>query len=182
MSRPAFQPSAFGPRPWAWLLGQGASRAQRRAGVAALLVATALLAAVAWQDHQLREEVARVQLARGATQPTARPAALVLPTVPERQRANRAVRQLNTPWPTLFAMLESQTAPDVVAVLSVEPNIERGAVRIQTEGPALDELLGHASRLAQQPPVRQMQLIRVDEREDQGRRLARLTFELVLAR
>lgn len=177
--RPA---STFLKRPGGWLLGQASTSAQRRVAIAVLVTAGLLLAAAVWQDQARRSQLQQLLASRGLVAPVVRRPAPVLSVQADRQRANHAIRQLNTPWPELFAMLEAQADPQAVALLSVEPNIDRGAVRIQTEGPLLDDLLTHASRLGQQPQVRQMQLLRVDEREAQGRRFARLTFDLTLAR
>jgi hypothetical protein len=170
------------PGRWALLLGHAAT--PRRRAVAGLLLALSLLlfllAAAAMLQAQRRLQDAR-QAQRVVSRPAPPDLVAGLPAAAERLRINRAVRQLNTPWPMLFAALEAE-ASDTVAVLSVEPNAERGAVRVQTEGPALEALLTHAERLGRRAPFGQVQLLRVEEKEELGRPFARLSFELLLLR
>ncbi|MFO1274100.1 MAG: ATP-dependent RNA helicase HrpA [Rubrivivax sp.] len=97
-------------------------------------------------------------------------------------RLNRVVRRLNTPWAALFEALEREASPEV-ALVSIETDAERGAVRVVTEGPALDALLRHAERVQDSPRFVRGQLLRIEPPESGAPPgLSRLSFDLVLAR
>lgn len=174
----------------AWLFGQHARRGSRRVAVSMLTLATLLLlgAAAHWID--LRNQRSAQHEAQAAAEratrrsAAARPAAASAPALSaaERVRVNRIVRRLNTPWSSIFASLESQASPRV-AVLSLEPDVERGAVRVHTEGPSLDELLRHAAGAQNAPHFAHTQLLRIDPQPSTGvSEMSRLSFDLVLAR
>lgn len=167
------------------LLWGHASGLRARSTAGALLVLSfALMAVAAWRVLDLQQRLERAELSRHAGQLPAKDASIETTgsgrlTGAERLRVNRVVRQLNAPWPAIFRALETEAAPHV-AVLSVEPNAERGVVRVLTEGATLDDLLSHANRLGQRRPFRAVQLLRVEERDVLGRPLPRLNFDLAL--
>ncbi len=134
----------------------------------ALLLLAAALAASAVQRHTLaaqrdaaaaRQRSAVVSSAAGQAAATAASAALL--SAADRSRINRVVRSLNTPWAPIFQALESQSSPRV-AVLALESDAERGAVRVLTEGPSLDELLAHVQRVQDATPFVRTQLLRIE--------------------
>ncbi len=181
---------SFASPSFAWLFGHRANRRSRQLAVVGLaLTAVCLLtAAGVWLDLRMQRSERQDSLAateqrasRNARPPT-RPASAPAFSAAERVRINRLVRRLNTPWPSIFAALETQALPGV-AVLSVEPDVERGALRVHTEGPSLDELLRHAARVQESPQFAGMQLLRIDPEEAKGgSEMSRLSFDLVLTR
>lgn len=169
---------------WAWLFGHRSRLASRRLAIITLLLAASGLAASASVWLRMRGDLAsrtvpqamHPQVVADARAPSP-PAVL---GAAERLRVNRILRRLNTPWSAIFAALESQASPQV-AVLSVEPDVERGAVRITTQGPSLDELLRHAARVQQAPQFAQVQLLRIEPEEASVHaHLSRLSFDLTL--
>lgn len=186
----ALRSISFVAPPGSWLFGQHAHRGPRRlATVCLALAALGLLASGgAWfvlQSRLALRQEARAdaeQAARRTQVPTTAAAAPVVVSAAERVRINRIVRRLNTPWSAIFASLESQALPGV-AVLSLEPDVERGAVRVHTEGPSLDELLRHAASIQEMPQFGRTQLLRIDPEEGKGAAgLSRLSFDLILTR
>ena len=169
----------------AWLFGHAAG-ARARAGAALLLVlaATLLSAAALWNVRAHAEAQARTAALPAAALPAAAPASAATPALnaAERARINRVVRRLNTPWSAIFEALENQATPQV-AVLGVETDAERGAVRVQTEGRSLDELLVHAERVQATAPFVRTRLLRVEppDAAASAAELTRLNFDLVLA-
>lgn len=171
----------FLPRRGAWLFGHAGSAASRRlqAGLLGLAV-LALLAALV--QAGLRRPAAPVPAPAKAVV-AAVPAAASVPALnaTERARINRIVRRLNTPWPTIFEALDQQ-AHAKVALLSLETDAERGAVRVTTEGPSLDELLQHAERVQATPPFERTKLLRIEPPDSAGALpdITRLSFDLVI--
>jgi hypothetical protein len=167
----------------ALLWGHVSSYRGRALAVAAVTLALVLAVSAGRNTLTLNRQVADAtaepsvngKLARDAV-PAGLPPS---PSAAERQRINRVISQLNAPWPAIFRALETEASPQV-AVLSAEPNAERGVVRVQTEGATLDDLLAHANRLGQRRPFRAVQLLRVEEKDVLGRPLPRLHFDLVL--
>jgi hypothetical protein len=124
----------------------------------------------AWESSRRPMPVLRSSTAAPALKPA------------ERTRINDIVRRLNTPWPAVFGVLE-QAASDDVALLSIEPDVERGAIRVLAEGRSLDALLAHAQRMQQSPAVAHVRLLRI-EKDSAGPDSAvpRLGFDVVLVR
>jgi hypothetical protein len=181
---------SFAPPKSSWLFGHLAHRSSRRVAVLSLILAALCLFGAAGAWFHLREELSAqreiVLAAQNVAKRNAMPAALVAKTSvvspAERMRVNRIVRRLNMPWSSIFASLENQALPGV-AVLSLEPDVERGAVRVSTEGPSLDELLRHAARVQEAPHFSQTQLLRIDPEETRGGpEVSRLSFDLILVR
>lgn len=180
MHSPAFLPPRH-----AWLLGQGGRRGAAAAVLALAFAALAGAAALAWQRHAA-DTAAAHQRSRDLPPPVAaRPAPAATLSAAERARLNRIVRRLNTPWPDIFEALESQPDPKV-ALLSLETDAERGAVRVQTEGPSLEALLQHSERVQAAPPFARTRLLRIEPPEAAsapaagGATLTRLSFDLVI--
>ncbi|MGY4829024.1 hypothetical protein ACVNIS_10640 [Sphaerotilaceae bacterium SBD11-9] len=173
-----------------WLFGQHAHRGPHRLAAACLALAALAVLSTGGVWFELRSRLATreemrldaEQLARRAQVASTAAAAPAAVNAAERVRINRIVRRLNTPWSAIFTSLESQALPGV-AVLSLEPDVERGAVRVHTEGPSLDELLRHAASIQEMPQFGRTQLLRIDPEEGKGAAgLSRLSFDLILTR
>lgn len=167
-----------------WLLGSTSSIGARWLCGLCLLAATGVLGATALQAWALRGTLAerQRQLAGVDKGPPTQAAEDTVPVLraAELTRVNLIVRRLNTPWGAIFDALERQVSPSAT-VLAVEPDVERGAVRIHTEGPRLDDLLRHAAQLQTEAQFVQVQLLRIETLEAAGAKRPRLTFDLVLA-
>lgn len=68
----------------------------------------------------------------------------------EVQRANEVLRQLTLPWEELFRTLES-VAGKKVALLALEPDLEKQQVKISGEARDMAALLNYIARLEEQP-------------------------------
>lgn len=126
------------------------------AGAGLLVVALAALVALGAQYHTLTRQTAlwdgkadriesqsrrHAQAARPLTEQEARAQAL------EVQQANQVLRQLTQPWNVMFAAVEASGDKDV-ALLSLEPDTQKGTVKITGEAKNLVALLNYANRLA----------------------------------
>ena len=65
----------------------------------------------------------------------------------EVKQANQVVQQLNLPWNALFKAVETSGGKDI-ALLSMEPDMQRGTVKINGEAKDLDALLDYAKQLS----------------------------------
>ncbi|NRF69150.1 hypothetical protein HLB44_19320 [Aquincola sp. S2] len=175
----------FDPGRVQWLLGATSRPVARVLALAALFGALAVAAGMAIWWHTLSTGVdQRLQqwtAARSLATATAVPQSAATVPAAERARINQVVRRLNTPWPLVLGVLEQAASPDV-ALLSVEPDLERGAMRVQAEGRSLDALLAHADRLQQATGVAHVQLLRIEKDSQAAPAAPRLTFDVVLAR
>ena len=185
MTVPVFD---FARRHGHWLLGATGGRRRRTLALLALLAAGVVLASVTWQVIELRRQlqVQQQTVRQVAVAPVAAQAARLHAAVPlneaERMRVNRVIRQLNTPWPLLLGVLEQAASPQV-ALLSIEPDIERGMVRVHAEGSSLDALLLHAEQVQRSPQVAHTLLLKIDhETSARGSAAPRLSYDMVLAR
>ena len=184
MSARWFSPSFTAP-PLAGLLGHRARPLERRLALAALAAAALATAAAGWQlaTQQAALDAAQAAApARSAALPAAAPASAL--SAQDSARLNRVVRRLNIDWAAIFQALEREARPREVAIVSLESDAERGAVRVVTEGPALDALLAHAERVQASPRFVRSQLLRIEPPEGNSApgELSRLSFDLVLAR
>lgn len=125
-------------------------------GLAVLAVALAMLAATAAHYRTLERRIAfwearaerferlssrRVHAAPPLTEQEARLQAL------EVKQANQVVDQLTLPWNALFKAVESSGGKDV-ALLSMEPDMQKGTVKISGEAKDLDALLDYVEKLS----------------------------------
>ncbi len=173
----------FVPPRAAWLFGHAAGTGQRRLQTVLLGLASLLLAAAVafwWGQRGPSLPMPPVTLV-----PAPRVEAVVaLPNAAERARINRVVRRLNTPWGSIFQALEAQSSASV-SLLALETDADRGAVRVLTEGPSLDELLQHAERVQGTSPFVRTKLLRIEAPEAGAATgspagLTRLSFDLVI--
>lgn len=189
----------FVPPEQAWLFGHLAMPWLRRLVWALLALATLQLAAAAATSAMQRQalaaqrEAATIRPRNAAVAKAAADAAAAVILTPalsaaDRSRINRVVRSLNTPWASIFQALEAQTSPHV-AVLALESDAERGAVRVLTEGPSLDMLLAHAQQVQDATPFVRTRLLRIETPDAPQRPavpaapivLSRLSFDLTFA-
>ncbi|MDP1928218.1 MAG: hypothetical protein Q8K62_06865 [Thiobacillus sp.] len=65
----------------------------------------------------------------------------------EAKQANQVLRQLSLPWNDLFTAVDA-AGGQTIALLSLEPDIQKGMVKISGEAKDLDALLGYVKRLS----------------------------------
>lgn len=168
-------------RPWF------AGYAARHAGLArgALVLASALLAAAAWQAWHTASELgtARKTLEAaqrpGVTHVASAPGAAATLTAAQRTAWARIARQLNTPWGALLDALEA-SLPDDVALVAIEPDAAHESVRLQVEAKALDTLLAYAGELRSVPLFAQVNLVKHETYEHDASRPLRLGLNIRL--
>ena len=67
-------------------------------------------------------------------------------TALETKQVNAVIHQLSLPWKELFAAIE-MTRTNEVAVLAIEPEVNKGLVNISAEAKKLDGMLNYAASL-----------------------------------
>ena len=65
----------------------------------------------------------------------------------EVKQANQVVRQLTLPWSALFNAVET-SGGESIALLSMEPDMQKGTVKITGEAKDLNALLGYVKQLS----------------------------------
>ena len=124
------------------------------AGMFALVIGVAALMSTLWYYHGLSQKmsakevlVSRLQDSRAsiATSPVAevRDAKQI---ALETKQANSVILALSLPWKEFFEAFEASRNNDV-AVLSIEPDVQKGQVRISAEAKKLENMLGYAASL-----------------------------------
>lgn len=91
-------------------------------------------------DHEERLAGHRARALRPASAEAAREQAL------EVQHANQVLRQLSLPWDALFTAVEASGGKNI-ALLSMEPDLRKGAVTISAEAKDFDAMLEYVRQL-----------------------------------
>jgi Tfp pilus assembly protein PilN len=127
------------------------------AGIAVLGAALAIAALLAvWQQHLVGQiELLELQQAQLAPR---RPATDRPPIDPSRlddasRRAQMVAFELRLPWLQLFDAVESAADPNAIALLSIEPDARRSALRISGEARSKKAMLDYMQRLGEQSPM-----------------------------
>ena len=76
----------------------------------------------------------------------------------ETGEAKSVILEINLPWKELFAAVESYQKGDV-GVLSIEPDSQKGLVRINAEAKSMDSMLAYIAYLQKTPLFRGVELI-----------------------
>lgn len=97
-----------------------------------------------------------------------------------RKALNGVIQHLNVPWHDIFEQLEASLPPDV-ALLSIEPDGQRGQIRLQAEAKSLDSLLRYASTLQQNGIFGRLSYSKHETNDQDPNRPVRLSFELGLS-
>jgi uncharacterized protein YfaT (DUF1175 family) len=126
------------------------------AGMALLALTLALLARIGSDYVSLTRQAAKleakaVQIAQ--THPKLRNEKLSVAEVRDRaqevKRANEVLRRLTLPWERLFQAVESSSGKEV-ALLTVNPDMEKGVVKISGEAKNLASALEYIQKLEKQ--------------------------------
>lgn len=112
-----------------------------------LALALALLAAVSYQAHLLRQSN-RVILAETAAVRAARPIAGNLTEAQRRslQQVRALASQITAPWSDLLAVFEQHIQPDV-GLLRLEPDARSGRVRLSAEAKDTKAMMAYVTAL-----------------------------------
>lgn len=133
----------------------GRERHTGRAGWA-LLVASLLGAAAlsAWQHTLVQTlDAAERRAARAAPKVAAVPATFDARRLDEAaRRAQSVAAELRLPWAELFDAVEAAADPSV-ALLAIEPDARRAALRVSGEARDKRAMLDYPTRLGAQPPI-----------------------------
>lgn len=124
------------------------------AGMIALLIGVAGLVSAGWYYHDLGQKISdqemlisrlkdnrkSVVMSPVETVRDARQIAL------ETKQANAVIGTLSLPWKEFFEAFEASRNNDV-AVLAIEPDVQKGVVRINAEAKQLESMLDYAASL-----------------------------------
>lgn len=88
------------------------------------------------------------------------------------QAAQAVAQDIRRPWPELFAALEKAKSDDV-ALLSLNPDTGRGAVRITGEARQREAVFAFIERLGQEPALRNVMLLEDQIQQDSPERPVR---------
>ncbi|HEX9184393.1 MAG TPA: hypothetical protein VF876_14155 [Burkholderiales bacterium] len=154
----------------------------RRAAAGWALLATALLAAAVlglWQQSLLRQLGELESQARRAARPAAARASAVN-VDPRRhdeaaKRAQGIAAELRLPWIELFSAVEAVADP-AVALLAVEPDVRRAALRLSGEARNKQAMLRYVARLGEQRPIVRALLESHTERRGSGEAAVQFTL------
>ena len=134
-------------------------------GAVALAVGLSGAAYVAWSYHAGSQKIAQQEslIASIRTEKASRMDPLPVETDTEQTtletaQAKAIIQELNLPWKELFAAFESYQKDDV-AVLSIEPDSQKGLVRITAEAKSLDSMVTYYAYLQKTPLFREVELV-----------------------
>jgi len=171
--------------------GNGRPASLNVALTGALLVAGLALGWVCLQVYQTTQETRALELevqnaqSRIAEHINNQKAKQALSTETDLSKENlkavgNVIKQLNVPWQDIFKQLEKTMPPDI-ALLSIEPDAQRGQIRLQAEAESLDSLLRYASSLQNYSIFGRLNYSKHQINEQDPNKPVRLTFELGLS-
>lgn len=175
----------FAPAKMQQWLGARSSPLARAAAILTVVVIVACGATVAWQSFkvftELRAEKQRTSQVQERLDRLQAELGKPVQLRPKEQLAeyNRVTRNLNTPWATIFALLERRVPRDV-ALISIEPDAARRIVRLQAEARTLDDLIQCAESLRSDETVARVLPLQHETNEQDPSRPVRLTLELMM--
>jgi hypothetical protein len=117
-------------------------------GLLLLVLALAVGAEVLLRYRDVRQELGGLQAQAGLVLPGGRPArGLPKERLDEQAKnAEAVVRQLTLPWGSLFGAIEQAATRDV-AILQLQPDAERGVLRLTAEARNRDAMFDYLKRL-----------------------------------
>ena len=135
-------------------------------GLGVLALALAALALMGRHYQTLNQQIALWEGKAAQSQGPGRPDALAPRPLTEQaaraqrleaEQANQVLRQLALPWSALFTAVESSGGPGV-ALLSLEPQLHKGVVKISGEAKDFKAVLDYAKQLSAQPVLARVML------------------------
>lgn len=166
-------------------LGHASAPWSRGLVTACAIIAVAALAGACWSLLDLQSSARHASdLLRKAQQqaaPLVRPAASSRLGLQPAQivAINRTIVQLNAPWTAVFAGLEACWTPDV-ALVSIEPDMPHGRVRLVAEAKELETLYRYAQNLGNTAPFTRASFVKHEVQGQDAIKPVRLTLELSL--
>lgn len=165
--------------------GHADRRPVRQLAALVMLLAFGALGAALWRcaAAHFALETARSEIAaQNATAARAGPVfAGIAPVPPHRLVAmGRMTQHLNTPWPSIFDVLERHTSKEV-ALLSIEPDAIKNSVHLEVEARTLPALLELAQRLGSSPAFRPVAISRHEVVERDPNKPFRMSLDAALA-
>lgn len=76
----------------------------------------------------------------------------------ETTRVNAVILELSVPWKELFEAFEASRTNEV-ALLAIEPDVQKGVVNISAEAKKLENMLDYASSLQKVAPFREVSIL-----------------------
>lgn len=141
-----------------WLDHFGPAHRRSPSGVIVLSAALLCAAMLALWHQSLVREVELLELQQLQSAPRRESATPVAAIDPRRlddaaRQAQLVADELRMPWLRLFDAIESAADPAAVALLSIEPDARRSALRISGEARNKKAMLDYMSRLGEQSPM-----------------------------
>ena len=97
-------------------------------------------------------------------------------TARETAQAKAIILELNLPWKELFGAIESYRKDDI-AVLSIEPDAQKGSVRINAEAKSLDSVTAYLTYLQKIPLFSNVELVSHQIQEQDPQQPVRLMLQ-----
>ncbi|HEU4622755.1 MAG TPA: PilN domain-containing protein [Burkholderiaceae bacterium] len=94
---------------------------------------------------------------------------------------NRIIHPLNVPWSQVFDALETATPQDV-ALVAVEPDAQRYAIRLLVEAKSTDALFVYLNALDEHPAFERVALAKHDTQEQDPLKPVRFSIDVPLVR
>lgn len=154
-------------------------------GIVVLIAGVSATLFMGWRYHEESQKIS-LQEARIETIRAARASRLnVLPVETDSEQialetgqAKAIILELNLPWKELFEAIESYQKDDV-AVLAIEPDAQKGLVRISGEAKSLDSLVAYLAYLQKIPLLRDIELVNHQIQEQDPQQPVRFMLQAV---
>ena len=134
--------------------------------VASIGIATAMVQRLSEISAERAALQARLELQAGAR---ATPANATRPAGDEAKGVERVTRQLSLPWPQMIESIES-AASRQVALLQIQPEPERGTLRLTAEAGTPQAMLDYVRRLGESQALAGAHLVSHQVRREGGAR------------
>jgi hypothetical protein len=134
------------------------------------------LAVTAFQDIQARGAQINADLGRGARPPVVEPGPAGAARIGEPvKRANAVARELSRRWDEVFGAIEAVSDAEV-ALLAIEPDAQKGVVRITAESKNKNAMLRYLTRLQDRRPLQRVLLDHHEVRTQEPERPVRFVL------
>jgi Tfp pilus assembly protein PilN len=141
---------------------------RKRLGGALLVAGLALLLGVGGYQYQLEQDIARLEAGtdRSSTAPASAGVTGSETQAQEIAQANSVIRRIALPWEDLFGAFEA-VATGEVALLAIEPDAQKGRLRVTAEAKSSGAMLAYLDALQQQAMLQEVALASHEVQEDE---------------
>lgn len=153
------------------------------AGAAMLVAGLAVLLFIVWSYQEQEQKLTQQEMLLDSMKSASSSRVEILPArkdteqvALEIKQANAVILQLNLPWKELFEAFESAQHADV-AVLAIEPDAQKGLVRISAEAKSLDSLPAYLAYLQKVPLFQEVALLNHQVQEQDPQRPVRFMLQ-----